>query len=129
LLAAPAFNPTARSAAAIGLDELAGNGVLYHGLEVLGGGAILTGLVLAATAIFVIDRKFMHAAAFAFAGAVLTFFGFMHGEHVGIAVTPSMALAYAVVAVFLLALGRYPAATTAAAPEPDGHETVAVPAE
>src|SRR6202045_1429738 len=39
-------------AAAIGFDKLAGNGVLYHGLEVLGGGAILTGLLLAATGIF-----------------------------------------------------------------------------
>jgi AGZA family xanthine/uracil permease-like MFS transporter len=117
------------SAAAVGLDKLAGNGVLYHGLEVLGGGAILTGLVLGATAIFVIDRKFAHAAAFAFAGAVLTFFGFMHGEHVGIAVTPSVALAYAAVAAFLLAFSRYPSATTAAALEPVGHEPVAVPAE
>jgi len=117
------------SAAAIGLDKLAGNGVLYHGLEVLGGGAILTGLVLAATAIFVIERKFVQAAAFAFAGAVLTFFGFMHGEHIGVAVTPSVALAYAVVAAFLLAISRYPASAAAPAAEPIAHEPVAVPAE
>ena len=36
------------NAAAIGLDKLAQNGVLYKGLEVLGGGAILAGLVLGA---------------------------------------------------------------------------------
>src|SRR6201987_1418159 len=95
------------SAAAVGFDKLGMSGVLYRGLEVLGGGAILTGLVLAATAIFVIERRFAHAAAFALAGAVLTFFGFMHGESVGLAVTPSVALAYAIVAAFLLALGRY----------------------
>jgi AGZA family xanthine/uracil permease-like MFS transporter len=117
------------SAAAVGFDKLAGNGVLYNGLEVLGGGAILTGLVLGATAIFVIDRKFAHAAAFAFAGAVLTFFGFMHGEHVGIAVTPSVALAYAIVAVFLLALSRYPASAAAPAAEPIVHEPAVVAAE
>jgi adenine/guanine/hypoxanthine permease len=39
---------------------------------------------------------------------VLTFFGFMHGESVGIAVTPSIALGYAMVAAVLFALSRYP---------------------
>ncbi len=57
----------------------------------------------------VIDREFVKAAAFAFSGAVLTYFGFMHGEAVGfgahgLGVTPSVALAYAIVAAFLLAL-------------------------
>jgi AGZA family xanthine/uracil permease-like MFS transporter len=124
-----ALGAAGTSASAVGFDKLANNGVLYHGLEVLGGGAILTGLVLGATAIFVIERKFVQAAAFAFAGAVLTFFGFMHGEQVGIAVTPSVALAYAIVAAFLFALSRFPEATRAAAPSPAAHEPVAVPAE
>jgi AGZA family xanthine/uracil permease-like MFS transporter len=43
-------------------------------------------------------------------GAILTYFGFMHGEAVGIGgglgVTPGVALAYAVVAVGFLALAR-----------------------
>jgi len=82
------------------------NGVLYHGLEVFGAGAILTGLVLAAVAVFVIERRFEMAAIFAFAGAVLTFFGFMHGEAVGIAVTPGVAAAYVVVAAFLYGCAR-----------------------
>src|SRR6204780_2334263 len=97
------------SAVALGFDKLANVGVLYPGLRTLGGGAILTGLVLAAIGAFVIDKKFVNAAAFALAGAVLTFFGFMHGEAVGIAVTPTVAVAYGIVAVFLYALSRYPA--------------------
>ena len=64
-------------------QNMAMTGVLYDGLQVLGAGAILTGLVLAAIAVFVIERKFEMAAAFAVAGAALTFFGFMHGEAVG----------------------------------------------
>ena len=48
-------------------------GVLYHGLEVMGGGAILSGLVLGAIGVFIIERKFVEASAFAAAGAVLTF--------------------------------------------------------
>jgi AGZA family xanthine/uracil permease-like MFS transporter len=85
-------------------------GVIYHGLEVMGGGSILTGLVLGAIGVFVIERDFVKASAFALAGAVLTYFGFMHGEAVGIGgglgVTPAVALSYAVVAAGLYALGR-----------------------
>src|SRR5437588_4124096 len=121
-----ALTAAGTNAAAIGFDKLGNVGVLYRGLEVMAGGAILTGLVLAATAIFVIERKFAHAAAFALAGAVLTFFGFMHGESVGIAVTPSVALAYALMAAFLFALSRAPAA--AAVPSLSGEAKV-VPAE
>jgi len=63
-------------------------GVLYHGLEILGGGSILSGLILASIAVFVIDRYFYKAAAFAAVGAVMTFFGFMHGERIGIRAVP-----------------------------------------
>jgi len=112
--------------------KMAQNGVLFHGLEVMGGGSILTGLVLGAIAVFIIDRKFVNASAFAMAGAVLTYFGFMHGESVGIGggfgVTPSVAFAYAVVAVFLYGCSRMgaPAAAPAPMPEPVPH---GVPAE
>lgn len=97
------------SAAAIGMEKLGAVGVLYHGLEVMGGGAILVGLVLGAIGVFVIDRKFTHAAAFALSGAVLTFFGFMHGEMVGFGVTPGVSLAYVMVAGVLYACGKYAA--------------------
>jgi AGZA family xanthine/uracil permease-like MFS transporter len=80
----------------------------------LGAGAILGGMVLGATGAFIIDKKYAEASYFAAAGAVLTFFGFMHGEAVGFAVTPSVALAYAMVAAFLFALSRAPAVETAA---------------
>jgi AGZA family xanthine/uracil permease-like MFS transporter len=103
-----ALGAAGTNAATVGFEKLGQLGVPYHGLEVLGGGAILTGLVLAAIAVFIIEKKFMEASAFAATGAVLTFFGFMHGESVGIAVTPSIALGYAMVAAVLFALSRYP---------------------
>jgi AGZA family xanthine/uracil permease-like MFS transporter len=81
-------------------------GVLYHGLHVLGGGSILGGLVLGAIAVFVIDRRFMNAAAFAGAGAVLTFFGFMHGEKIGVGETPVVAASYLIVAVLLFVCAK-----------------------
>jgi len=79
-----ALSAAGTSAAAVGFDKLGAAGVLYRGLEVMGGGAILTGLVLGAMGVFVIERQFAKAAAFAAAGAVLSYFGFMHGEAVGI---------------------------------------------
>lgn len=92
------------------ISALPQQGVLYHGLEVMGGGSILAGLVLGAIGVFVIERDFMKASAFALAGAVMTYFGFMHGEAVGIGgglgVTPGVALAYAVMAAGLFALAK-----------------------
>jgi AGZA family xanthine/uracil permease-like MFS transporter len=95
------------SASAVGLDKLGQTGVLYHGLEVLGGGAILGGLVLGAIAVCVIDRKFYKAAAFASAGAGLTFFGFMHGEAIGIAESPMIAASYGLVALWFLGCAKF----------------------
>jgi adenine/guanine/hypoxanthine permease len=95
---------------AAAIASLPQQGVVYHGLEIMGGGSILTGLVLGAIGVFVIERDFVKAAAFALAGAVLTYFGFMHGEAVGVGgglgVTPAVALSYAVMAAGLFALGK-----------------------
>ena len=97
------------NAATVGLDKLGQVGVLYHGLEILGAGAILGGMVLGAIGAFVVDKRYAEASYFAAAGAVLTFFGFMHGETVGFAMTPTVALAYAMVAAFFFALSKMPA--------------------
>jgi AGZA family xanthine/uracil permease-like MFS transporter len=97
------------SASAVGLDKLSQVGVLYHGLDVLGGGATLAGVVLGAIAVCIIDRTFEKAAAFAVGGTLLTFFGFMHGEAIGIAKSPAVALSYLGIAVILLCCSKYAA--------------------
>jgi len=98
-------------------DELAGamknQGVWYRGLQILGGGSILGGLILGAVAVCIIDRTFKKAAGFALVGAGLTFFGFMHGERIGIAQTLPVAVAYVLFAGVL-----YASAKTAPAPAP-----------
>jgi len=92
-------------------DELAGNmlnqGVFYHGLQSLGGGSTLGGLVLGATAVCIIDRNFMKAAGFALAGSILTFFGLMHGQQIGVAVSPIVALSYLAVAGMLASCAKF----------------------
>jgi AGZA family xanthine/uracil permease-like MFS transporter len=116
---------------AAALASLPQQGVLYHGLEVMGGGSIIAGLILGAIAVFIIERDFVKASAFSLAGAVLTYFGFMHGEAVGVGggygVTPGVALAYAVIAAGFFAVGKYGATSTSYMPQHD--LPMAAPAE
>ncbi|MFT3923538.1 MAG: hypothetical protein QM778_13490 [Myxococcales bacterium] len=117
------------SAHALGLDKLGQVGVLYEGLSIMGGGAILGGLVLGAIGVFVIDRQFMRAAAFALAGAALTFFGFMHGEAIGVAQTPVVAVSYLCVAAVLLCCAKFAVVEPKPAELEHGHGPLPEPAE
>ena len=100
------------------LDRLGTEGVLLPGLQTLGGGAVLTGIVLGAMTVFIIERQIWRAASFAAVGAVFTFFGFMHGEHIGIAQSPDVAAGYLFVAAFLASCAKY-AHLPPLAPEPE----------
>ena len=119
-----ALGAAGTSASALGLDKLGDAGVLYHGLALLGGGAILGGLVMGAVAAFIIDRQFFKASGFAVAGAVLTFFGFMHSEAVGINQTPMVAIAYLGVAAVLYGCGVSERKHVGASQPLAGHEPV-----
>ncbi len=123
-----ALGAAGTNAGAVGLDKLGQNGVLYEGLKVLGGGAILAGLILGAIGVFVIERQFMKASAFALAGATLTFLGFMHGEAIGIGSSPTVAVGYLAVAAILLGCAKF-ATVTEAAPILEHHEALAEPGE
>ena len=63
--------------------------------------------VLASITVFIIERDFLKAAAFAAAGAVFTFFGLIHAEALGIGQTPSMVVSYLGIAAILLACAKY----------------------
>jgi AGZA family xanthine/uracil permease-like MFS transporter len=49
----------------------------------------------------------MKAAFFAGAGAILTFFGFIHGEKIGFAQTPAVAVSYLAVAAVLVYCAKF----------------------
>ncbi len=89
------------------LAALANQGVLLHGLEVLGGGSALSGIVLGAATVYVIERKFAAAAAFTAAGAAFTFFGLMHGERIGIAESPVVAASYLAMAGVFVGCAKF----------------------
>jgi AGZA family xanthine/uracil permease-like MFS transporter len=112
------------------MDKLVANmrdqGVAYRGLATLGGGSILGGLILGAIAVCIIDRHFSKAAGFAFAGSALTFFGFMHGERIGIGQTPVVAVSYLAVSGLLLACSKFAVVAPKPAEEPEhGHASEA----
>ena len=91
------------SAEKVGAASLNGAGVITDGLHTLGQGAVLAGLVLGAFAVFLIDRRFVHAAIASGAGALLTLVGLMHGEKVTwFDSEPKVALGYAFGAIVCL---------------------------
>lgn len=113
-----ALNAAGTSAAKLGMDVLGGTGVVYRGMELLGGGAILAGMILGAIAAFVIDRDFNRAAVYSLAGAVLSYFGFIHGAKLGIGESSEVALGYFLLALIFWGLAqREPAAKMAPQPE------------
>ena len=114
----PALTPEKKEAL---IGAMRNEGVLYHGLEVLGGGSILGGLILTAIGVGIIDRSFGKAAAFSLAGGVLTFFGLMHGERIGLAMSPVVAVGYVAVAAVLFASAKLCAVSPKPAEEPSGH--------
>jgi AGZA family xanthine/uracil permease-like MFS transporter len=95
------------------LKAMNNEGVMFHGLEILGGGSILGGLILGSIAVFIIDRNFFKAGAFSITGGVLTFFGFMHGDRLGISQSPTVAASYLIVGFVLVAASKFAVASPA----------------
>jgi AGZA family xanthine/uracil permease-like MFS transporter len=121
-----ALGAAGTNAEAVGMTSLAQHGVLYRGLDVMGGGATLAGIILGSIAVFIIERQFERAAAFAVAGTVLTFFGFIHGEAIGIGSSIPVAVSYLAVAGLLFYCAKY---ATFSPAMPDVHHPHAMPAE
>jgi adenine/guanine/hypoxanthine permease len=90
------------TAAQVGDDALTNAGLVYHGTALLGGGAILAGLVLGSIVAFIIDKNFLAAAAYCLAGAILGFVGLIHAEQVGWNVGGQIALGYLFAGIVLV---------------------------
>ena len=63
--------------------------------------------MLGAITVFIIDRELDKAAYFAAAGAVLTFFGFIHSPGIGLFRSPEVVVGYLGVAVILSVCHKY----------------------
>lgn len=93
-----ALSAAGTSAQALGYEKLLEAGLVYRGMEILGSGAIIVGMLLAALTAFIIDRRFIEAAGFALGGAVLAFFGFIHASQIGIGMANGPAIGYVAIA-------------------------------
>jgi adenine/guanine/hypoxanthine permease len=82
-----ALSAAGTSAAQVGEAKLSAAGLVYDGLHTLGNGAILAGMVLGGIAVFLIDRRFVRAAAFCLVGAALSIVGLIHADKVHVFTT------------------------------------------
>ena len=80
--------------------------------------------------VFIIERQLDKAGMFALAGAILTFFGFIHGEEIGVAQSPAVAIGYLAVSAMLFGFARFAEVSPAQPSVMHGEgETAAQPAE
>lgn len=100
-----ALSAAGTNAEQVGEQALSGAGLVYHGTALLGGGAILAGMVLGSITVFVIDKNFFAAAAYSAIGAALGFIGLIHAEQVGWNVGGQIALGYLFAAIVLAVFG------------------------
>jgi adenine/guanine/hypoxanthine permease len=124
-LMADALSAAGTTPERVGESNLAAAGVIYHGLLILGSGAILAGLVLGAIVTFIIDRRFVSASIFALAGSVLSFVGLIHAEKVQWNANGQVALGYLLVGLICLAFAATHSAphATDKTSRPVGEET------
>ena len=99
-----ALSAAGTSAAHVGQANLSNAGVIYDGMHALGNGAVLAGMVLGGIAVFLIDRRFYHAAVFCLAGAGLSIIGLIHGDKVHVFTNGKIALGYALAGVTCVAM-------------------------
>jgi AGZA family xanthine/uracil permease-like MFS transporter len=93
-----------------------GEELAIYGLIALSQGALLVSMVWAAALAYILDRRFLPAAGWLLAGAVLSFFGLIHAydlnsagivNKVGIFAAPEFAISYAAAAFFLVGCHFY----------------------
>jgi AGZA family xanthine/uracil permease-like MFS transporter len=91
---------------AISLGDFANNGIHFAGMNTLADGAIIVGILWAATTVFMIDRKDVQAIITIVVASVLSFFGIIHSGSVGFAVGWEIAVGYLLLAIVVFVLSK-----------------------
>ncbi|TQN46966.1 AGZA family xanthine/uracil permease-like MFS transporter [Humibacillus xanthopallidus] len=89
-----ALGAAGTSAAKVGEAALESNSVLYHGLLILGSGAVLAGMMIGAVVAFIVDRNFVWAAGYLVGAAALSFFGIINAQQVELNANAEVTLGY-----------------------------------
>lgn len=98
------------------IEKLTAQGIHWHGHQVLGQGAIVSGLLWGGIVAYLIDHKIERSAAFCLAAAALSLLGVIHAPTLGWHPGP-VALGYALMAVVILCFRG--TTSVSAPPEPD----------
>ncbi|MFD1361461.1 NCS2 family permease [Lentibacillus salinarum] len=67
-----------------------------------GQGALISGIILGAIVVHIIDMDFFRAAMFSFAGTVLSFIGIIHAPALAFNASPEYAIGYVVIGIYFL---------------------------
>ncbi|MBJ7330096.1 MAG: hypothetical protein JHC95_09385 [Solirubrobacteraceae bacterium] len=98
-----ALSAAGTTASQVGFAKLSEAGAIYGGLNSLGQGAVLAGMILGAIAVFMIDRNFLWAAGYSFLGGALAWIGLIHGAKVEFFLDGKIALGYAFMGIVCIA--------------------------
>jgi len=96
-----ALGAAGTSAGAVGNGPLSNAGVIYDGMAIFGGGAVVAGLILGAIAVFIIDREYSRAIVYSVVGAILAVTGFIHATSLIVSVVDGAVVFGTPNAVFL----------------------------
>ena len=81
-----ALGAAGTNAGTVGSGPLNDAGVIYEGMAIFGGGAVVAGLILGAIAVFIIDREYSRAIVYSIVGAVIALTGFIHATQLIVSV-------------------------------------------
>lgn len=96
-----ALGAAGTSAGGVGAGPLNDAGVIYDGMAIFGGGAVVAGLILGAIAVFIIDREYSRAIVYSVVGAILAVTGFIHASQLIVSVVDGAVVIGTPNAVFL----------------------------
>ncbi len=101
-----ALNAAGTNASQIGMETLANSNVLYVGLERLGSGSILSGMLLCSMAVFAIERQSKNAAVAALLAAFASGIGLIHAHTLAIMPNPDVTFGYVAMAATFMFFAR-----------------------
>jgi AGZA family xanthine/uracil permease-like MFS transporter len=104
LLVQNALKAAGTSPNLLGLELLKGAGVEYHGLTVLGSGALMSAMMLTAILVFLIDGKFLTAFAWTILTSLMSYIGLIHSEAIDPGRAAGPAAGYLLMALLFLIL-------------------------
>jgi len=102
-----ALTSAGTNAAEVGYGALSSGGLEYEGMAILGAGAIIVSMIWSSITVLIIDRKLVKAAGVALTASIISFFGIIHAESVGIAANLDISAAYLIISILFIVINYF----------------------